>query len=208
MITPVQLQAIMPTAGGALIAKYCDPLNTMMALAGINTPLRVAHFLAQCGEETGDMHVVEECLNYSAARLIGVWPSLYDSATAAKYAHNPQMIANRSYGNRYGNGPESSGDGWTYRGRGFIQLTFQLNYKNYGLARHFDALTNPDVILTDPDRTVDTACWYWQARGCNQVADKDDVVQVTRMVNGGLLNLPARQTHLVAAKKALGLTVS
>ena len=207
MVTADQLRTIMPTATPAIIARYCEPLNTMMPLAGIDTPLRVAHFLAQCGEETGDMRVVEEGLNYSAARLMEVWPKLYDAATAARYAHNPQMIANRSYGNRYGNGPEASGDGWKYRGRGFIQLTFKGNYLDYAKARNcMEIVANPDLILTDPDRTVDTACHYWQVRGCNRFADADDIIGVTRMVNGGLLNLPARQTHLAAAKKALGLS--
>lgn len=198
----------MPTAGAALIAKYCDPLNAMMGLSGIDTPLRVAHFLAQCGEETGDMHAVEECLNYNAAGLMKTWPTLYPTLDIAnRYAHQVQAIANRSYCNRMGNGPESSGDGWKFRGRGFMQTTGHDNYLAYGKARNCAALViaNPDIIITDPNRTVDTACLFWQQHNCNVAADSGDIVRVTKIVNGGLLNLDRRQAHLANAKKALGL---
>lgn len=207
-ITSSQLSLIMPTATPELVAKYCEPLNTMMALSEINTPLRVAHFLAQCGEETGDMHAVEENLNYSTARLMQVWPHLYSRADlVAAYAHQPVKIANRSYGNRMGNGNEESGDGWKFRGRGFIQLTGHDNYLAYAKARNCVQLvmSNPDVIVSDPDRTVDTACFYWHKAGCNALSDTDDIVAVTKRVNGGLLNLDKRQAHLTAAKKAFGL---
>jgi putative chitinase len=164
----------------------------------INTPLRLAHFLAQCGHESGGFRATQENLNYSAKGLAGIFRKYFPTeAAAASYARNPQKIANKVYGNRMGNGPESSGDGYKFRGRGYIQLTGKENYTAFGKAIGEDILANPDVVASK--YALLSAAWFFSKNGLHKMADggaTDAVVtSITKRVNGGTIGLADRIKH-------------
>jgi len=164
----------------------------------INTPLRLAHFLAQCGHESGGFRVTQENLNYSAKGLAGIFKKYFPTeAAAASYARNPQKIANKVYANRMANGSEASGDGYKFRGRGYIQLTGRDNYTQFGKAIGEDIASNPDVVSSK--YALLSAAWFWSKNGLNKLADggaTDTVVtSITKRVNGGTIGLPDRIKH-------------
>ena len=164
----------------------------------INTPLRLAHFLSQCGHESGNFRVVNENLNYGAKGLLGLFKKYFPTPEKAKlYERKPEKIANLIYGGRMGNGPEASGDGWKHRGRGYIQLTGKDNYTAFGKAIGIDILANPDLVATK--YPLLSAAWYWNSRKINAVADQgatDAVVtKITKLVNGGTIGLADRIKH-------------
>lgn len=157
----------------------------------INTPLRLAHFLAQCHHESNGFRVVEENLNYRAAGLLRVFPKYFDLQTAEEYAHNNVAIASRVYANRMGNGDEASQDGWLYRGRGYIQLTGKDNYAAFNDQLPEDIIKNPDLVATQYPML--SAAWFWDHNKINAVIDNDaSVYDVTRKVNGGLNGIEDR----------------
>ena len=173
-------------------AKYCDKYN-------INTPLRLAHFLSQVNHESGDMKYIEENLNYSAKRLLQVFPKYFKTINGAnEYAYKPEKIANKIYTNRMGNGDGGSGDGWRYRGRGPIQLTGKNNYILFAnWVKNKDIINNPDLILKDNDLLVLTAFFYWDYRKINNIiidnANQYEICKkVTRSINGGYNGLDNR----------------
>jgi putative chitinase len=164
----------------------------------INTPLRLAHFLAQCGHESGGFRATQENLNYSAKGLNGIFKKYFPTeAAAAPYARNPQKIANKVYGNRMGNGPESSGEGYKFRGRGYIQLTGKENYTAFGKAIGEDIPSNPDVVASK--YALLSAAWFFSKNGLHKMADggaTDAVVtSITKRVNGGTIGLADRIKH-------------
>ena len=164
----------------------------------INTPLRLAHFLAQCGHESGGFRATQENLNYSAKGLNGIFRKYFPTeASAAAYARNPQKIANKVYGNRMGNGPESSGEGFKFRGRGYIQLTGKENYTAFGKAIGEDIPSNPDVVASK--YALLSAAWFFSKNGLHRMADEgasDAVVtKITKRVNGGTIGLADRIKH-------------
>jgi putative chitinase len=164
----------------------------------INTPLRLAHFLAQCGHESAGFKATSENLNYSAKGLNGIFKKYFPTeAAAAAYARNPQKIANKVYANRMANGDEASGDGYKFRGRGYIQLTGKANYTAFGKAIGEDILSNPDVV--SGKYSLLSAAWFWSNNGLNKLADggSTDVVvtSITKRVNGGTIGLPDRIKH-------------
>ncbi len=172
----------------------------------INTPLRVAHFLAQCGHESGGFKATQENLNYSADGLRKIFGKYFaDDATAAAYARQPQKIAARIYGNRMGNGDEASGEGWKYHGRGYIQLTGKDNYTAFSKAAGADCVNDPDSVATT--YALLSAAWFWQTRSLNAAADKGAdiavVTEITKKVNGGTLGLDDRAARFVALYKLL-----
>lgn len=167
-----------------LSAKY----QTIFNRFNINTELRLAHFFGQLKHES-NLKPIEENLRYTAQRLLQVFPKYFTLATAKQYAMNPQAIANKVYANRMGNGPEASGDGYRFRGRGFIQLTGKHNYA--ALTRwananglNVDYVENPSLLLTEADALI-SALWYWDVNRINRYADKDDIMAVSRLVNLG-----------------------
>lgn len=170
---------------------------------GIDTPLRLAHWLAQLGAESS-FRPVEENLNYrSPERLCQVWSTRFRSvAEALPYTGQPKALANRVYSDRMGNGDEASGDGWKYRGRGLIQLTGRSNYHKFSVASGIPVEDDPDLLL-QPDVSAATAGWYWKANGINGKADRDDLEAVTRAVNGGLHGLVLRRHWLERLKPLL-----
>jgi putative chitinase len=164
----------------------------------INTPLRLAHFLAQCGHESGGFRVTQENLNYSAKGLAGIFRKYFPSeAAAAPYARQPQKIANKVYANRMANGSEASGDGYKFRGRGYIQLTGRDNYTQFGKAIGEDIASNPDIVASK--YSLLSAAWFWSKNGLNKLADvgatDSTVTSITKRVNGGTIGLPDRIKH-------------
>jgi len=165
---------------------------------GIDTPLRLAHFLAQCGHESGGFKATQENLNYSASGLRGIFSKYFKEAgLAEQYQRNPQKIASRVYGGRMGNGPESTGEGFKFRGRGYIQLTGKDNYTAFGKAINEDMTANPDKVATH--YPLLSAAWFFSKNGLHKLADggaTDAVVtQITKRVNGGTIGLPDRIKH-------------
>jgi putative chitinase len=164
----------------------------------INTPLRLAHFLAQCGHESGGFRATQENLNYSAKGLAGIFKKYFPTeASAAPYARNPQKIASKVYGGRMGNGPESTGEGYKFRGRGYIQLTGKENYTAFGKSIGEDMVANPDKVASQ--YALLSAAWFFSKNGLHKMADEgasDTVVtKITKRVNGGTIGLPDRIKH-------------
>lgn len=158
---------------------------------GINTPLKLAHFLSQCGHESGGFKVVNENLNYSADGLKKIFGKYFPDNLSESYARNPQKIANKIYANRMGNGDENSGDGYKFRGAGFIQLTGKDNYTAFGKAIGQDLIANPDLVATK--YPLLSAAWFFQ-RCLPKCTDASDaaVTAVTKCVNGGSIGLELR----------------
>lgn len=177
MITPALIVAIAPHLGAAA-NRWADAFEAWLPEFEINTPARQRFFLAQAAHESAGFTRLEENLDYTAARLVQVFPKHFTPFEAADYAHKPVKIANRVYAGRGGNGDEASGDGWLFRGGGLFQLTFRANYANASRALYHDELAllrNPDLIRTDPDHAIATAVWYWISNDLNRFADANDL---------------------------------
>lgn len=164
----------------------------------LNTPLRLAHFLAQAGHESGGFKAVNENLNYGAKGLLGIFKKYFPTEEKAKlYERKPEKIANLVYGARMGNGPEASGEGWKFRGRGYIQLTGKDNYKAFDSVVAESIIDNPDLVATK--YPLLSAAWFFHKNGLHKIADQgatDAVVtSVTKRVNGGTIGLPDRIKH-------------
>ena len=164
----------------------------------INTPLRLAHFLAQCGHESGGFRLVKENLNYSAKGLMGIFKKYFPTEALAKvYERKPEKIANKVYSSRMGNGDEVSGDGAKYCGRGFIQLTGKTNYQAFFKSIGADVNTDPTLVATQ--YPLASAAWFFNKNGLHKIADggaTDAVVtSITKRVNGGTIGLPDRIKH-------------
>jgi putative chitinase len=164
----------------------------------INTPLRLAHFLAQCGHESGGFRLTQENLNYSAKGLMGIFKKYFPTeAIANAYQRNPQKIANKVYSSRMGNGDEASGDGYKFRGRGYIQLTGKDNYTAFGKSIGEDICANPDKVASQ--YALLSAAWFFSKNGLHKMADggaTDAVVtSITKRVNGGTIGLADRIKH-------------
>jgi putative chitinase len=164
----------------------------------INTPLRLAHFLAQCGHESGGFKATQENLNYSAKGLNGIFKKYFPTLESAlPYERKPEKIASKVYGGRMGNGPESTGEGYKFRGRGYIQLTGKENYTAFGKSIGEDMTVNPDVVASK--YALLSAAWFFSKNGLHKIADEgasDTVVtKITKRVNGGTIGLPDRIKH-------------
>lgn len=189
--------------GGIAIGMGCV---AYFPAAQINTPLRIAHFIAQTATETGGFGTLEENLNYSAARMMKIWPSRFPTLDATKgYVNNPVALGNKVYGGRLGNGNVASGDGYRYRGRGLIQLTGRDNYKARQNETGMPLLTQPE-LASDPTSSVQMACLFWTARAINPLADADNVEKVRKAVNGGTHGIENTVIYLARAKKLFGLS--
>jgi putative chitinase len=170
----------------------------------IDTPQRLAAFLAQCAHESGGFVFLKENLNYKAASLRKVFPKYFpDDAIAAAYANKGEMIANRVYGNRMGNGDEASGDGFRYCGRGLIQLTGKNNYESFADSIETPVEEIPEYLATF-EGAVQSACWFWETNNLNQWADKGDILTLTKRINGGTIGLEDRKKHYEHALHVLG----
>lgn len=181
-------------------------LNKVLTEYNINrSPRRFTHFMAQLAHESGHFRYREENLNYSAEGLWAVFRKYFDDLDHAKsYERQPEKIANRVYADRMGNGDEASGDGYHYRGRGFIQLTGRDNYKQIGDRLNLDLENNPDLVSSDIETTLRVAADFWDSRGLNRFADKDDIYAITKRINGGYNGLADRKKLHAQARAIWG----
>jgi putative chitinase len=191
-------------AGQPAIEKYLSYLNTGLHSYSITTRLEIAHLLSQIAHESQRFARVEENLNYSASGLIATFPRRVSPDQAQRLARKPEAIANHVYSNRFGNGPN---EGWRFRGRGLKQITFRDNYRAYGKSLRErvipgDPVENPDLLF-DPFYAVDSALWFWSTNGCSVPARADDLIRVTRIINGGTNGMDDRRLLLERAKKSL-----
>jgi predicted chitinase len=231
LITRKVLKAAEPDAKDDYLDTLLDGMNKYAKAYKIDTPLRVAHFLAQISHES-HLKVIEEGGSYSGTRMREIFgckggQKRYDKAKdectlgrlrdklwtdEATYAHNPKNLLSYVYADRFGNGAESTGDGYTYRGRGMMQLTFKSNYAAFTKAHNAhnpgdkrDFVSTPDLLAKEMEFAVESAFFYWDSRSLNAVADTDDIAKVTAKVNGGSIGLPDRTARLARIKKALGI---
>lgn len=202
-----ELMAIMPRADAD---KWLRPLSLAMQEFSINSPQRMAAFLAQIAHESRELNRLEENLNYSAKRLCQVWPRRFPTLAAAEpYANNPEKLANRVYAGRLGNGDEKSGDGWRFRGRGLIQLTGRSNYAACRRALGVDLIKSP-YRLVEPGTAARSAAWFWSSRGLNELADhrpgdddEADFRRIGTIINGGTIGMAERAKYWAAARQVL-----
>jgi len=196
-----QLQQLIPQ--NQHVEHWHEALSKILPDYEIHTPERVAAFLAQTAHESGGYTAIKENLNYKAESLCRVWPRYFNPSNANEYAHQPEKIANRAYANRMGNGPEESGDGWKFCGRGLIQLTGKDNYTRYAQATE-QTLDEASEHLSTFEGCVQSAAWFWEANNLNQYADSGDILTMTKRINGGTLGLEDRQKHYTHALHVLG----
>ena len=193
MLTLHQLEEILP--GNQNIAEWHQALCDILPDYEINTTHRIAAFLAQCAHESNNFKAIKENLNYRPASLLKVFPKYFKTAQQAEqYAHNQEMIANRVYADRMGNGNEESGDGFKYCGRGLIQLTGHDNYQAFADSMEGSIDELPEYLATF-EGAVQSACWFWETNNLNVLADAQDILALTKRINGGTIGLEDRIKH-------------
>ena len=186
------------------IDQWYEALDQLLDDYEINTPLRVSHFIAQCAHESGNFVFVKENLNYKAASLRKIFSKYFPTdELAAQYANKPERIANRIYANRMGNGPEESGDGFRYCGRGLIQLTGKDNYTFFAGSLGISVEEASEYLQTF-EGAAQSACFFWEQNKLNRFADANDVKGLTRAINGGFIGLEDRIKHTEHALHILG----
>lgn len=201
-ITHEQMQQIIP--GNQYAAQWCDALNEILPDYNINTPNRIAGFLAQCAHESAGFTALIENLNYRKESLQRVFGKYFaNDAIAEQYAHKQEAIANRVYANRMGNGNEASGDGFRYCGRGLLQVTGHDNYQAFADSIEMDIAAVPEYLATF-EGAVQGSCWFWETNNLNQYADSNDIVTMTKRINGGDNGLADRKKHYEHALKVFG----
>jgi putative chitinase len=199
-----QLKQVVPN--NPYIDHWYEALCQILPDYDINTKPRVAAFLAQCAHESGGFRAIKENLNYRPQTLVTLFKKYFDLPTATHYCSLPnkqEAIANRIYANRMGNGPEDSGDGFRYCGRGLIQLTGKDNYTRYAQSTE-QTVEEASEHLTTFEGCVQSAAWFWEANNLNQWADKGDILTLTKRINGGTIGLDDRIKHYNHALHVLG----
>ena len=201
-LTKEQLKQLLPK--NPYIDQWHKALSQLLPDYEINTPQRIAAFIAQCAHESGGFIFLTENLNYKAESLVKVFPKYFKDITTAKaYEKKPEKIANKIYANRMGNGDELSGDGWKYRGRGLIQLTGKTNYSWF--AASLDITPDEAAEYTQTfEGAAQSACWFWETNKLNNEADKGDILTMTKKINGGTIGLEDRKKHYEHALHVLG----
>jgi putative chitinase len=204
MVTKAQYKSLFPLASGAHIEACAANSAALFASYGIDkNSFRRDFFLAQIGHESGGLSIERENLNYSAPRLMVVWPRRFPTlASAQPYAGNPQKLANFVYSGRNGNGPEASGDGFLFRGRGYMQLTGREGYREAGNRAGLDLVGSPDKVFA-PEHALNVALAFWKWKGANAVCDGGDFKAVTKIVNGGTIGMPEREAWLDKVRRVL-----
>jgi putative chitinase len=204
-LTLEQLKQLLPK--NPYVEHWHRALSQLLPDYEINSPKRIAAFIAQCSHESAGFTALKENLNYKAATLRKIFPKYFpDDATANAYANRPdkqQAIANRVYGNRMGNGPEESGDGFRYCGRGLIQLTGKQNYTWFAASLGIPVEEASEYLQTF-EGAAQSACWFWETNKLNQWADTGDMVTLTKRINGGTIGLDDRIKHYEHALHVLG----
>ena len=204
MLTAEQFKELFPNCKDP--DGWVDAMNEVFPKYEINTPERIASFVAQCGHESGGWRTFSENLNYSAKSLDAVFGKYFKRAgrDAEEYARQPERIANVVYANRMDNGDTDSGDGYRYRGRGPIQLTGKANYSAFSADMDVDAVGEPDMVSEDKEVALMSAIWYWNKNGLNRYADSGDIKTMTKRINGGYIGLEDRIHHWKNALEMLG----
>lgn len=209
-ILQAQLAAFLPRLTNVDV--WIAALNPAMDRFEINSPARMAAFLAQAAHESTEFRGLVENLNYSAIGLTKTFERFFPTLEAAQpYARQPEKIANYVYAKRLGNGDTASGDGWRYRGRGILQITGRGNYRDCGAVLTLPLEAQPELLAT-PDAAALAAAQFWQSRGLNHLADDEnddndeaDFVRITKIINGGTNGLKERRDYWARAKAALGI---
>ena len=202
-LTVSQLKEMVP--GIPYADHWVEALNQLLPDYEINTPKRVAAFVAQCAHESGGFKFLSENLNYKAESLMKIFAKYFsDMATAKAYEKQPAKIANKIYANRMGNGDEASGDGFKYRGRGLIQLTGKTNYTWFAASLEISPEEAAEYTQTF-EGAAQSACWFWETNKLNNEADKGDIKTMTRKINGGFIGLDDRIKHYNHALHVLGV---
>jgi len=202
ILTQAQLAQMIP--GNAYVAEWYEALEQLLPDYDINTPQRVAAFIAQCAHESGGFTAIKENLNYRAATLRKVFPKYFPNDDIANaYAGKPEMIANRVYGGRMGNGDEHSGDGYRYCGRGLIQLTGHDNYQAFADSLEMAVTDVPEYLATF-EGAAQSACWFWEKNNLNTFADTGDIVTITKRINGGTIGIDDRTARYHRALEIMG----
>lgn len=188
-----QLREIIPK--NPYLTYWHNALQQLLPDYGIDTPHRLAAFLAQCAHESGNFVFIKENLNYKWQSLRKVFPKYFpNDQIAQQYEKQPEKIANRVYANRMGNGPEDSGDGWRFCGRGLIQVTGRDNYSWFAASLDISPEEASEYMETF-EGAAQSACWFWETNNLNQWADRGDIVTLTKRINGGVIGLEDRQKH-------------
>ena len=200
-ITKEQLSQLIPK--NPYLDQWYEALSVLLPDYEINTPNRIAAFIAQCAHESANFTALHENLNYRSETLSKVWPKKFPASVADQYAHKPEAIANLAYASRMGNGNEASGDGWRYCGRGLIQLTGKDNYTAFADSIGITPEEVSDYVQTF-EGAAQSACWFWESNNLNQYADSGDIETMTKRINGGTLGLEDRKKHYEHAKHILG----
>jgi putative chitinase len=186
--------------------EWYDLLVELLPNYDINNTLRLSHFLAQVSHESGDFLKLKENMNYSAEGLSKTFPKRFPSAKSALHLHRqPEKIANAIYCNRMGNGAENSGDGWKYIGRGLIHITGKSNYIDCskGIFGDERLVTHPEILSDDKRYALMSACWFWIKSKLNDLADDDDIVNITKKINGGVNGIDDRKKRYEKIKNLL-----
>lgn len=205
LLTTEQLAQMIP--GNPYVADWHEALEQLLPDYEIDTPKRIAAFVAQCAHESGNFKVLKENLNYRSATLLKLFPKYFPTqALADAYANMPnkqEAIANRIYASRMGNGDEQSGDGFRYCGRGLIQLTGKNNYQAFAESIETPVEDIPAYLATF-EGAAQSACWFWETNNLNRFADVGDIKGLTRAINGGYIGLEDRIKHYEHALHILG----
>ena len=205
-LTKQQLKQLLPK--NPYIDHWHEALAQLLPDYDINTPQRIAAFVAQCAHESGEFMKIKENLNYKAASLRALFSKYFpNDELAMAYASKPnkqEAIANRIYASRMGNGDEKSGDGYRYCGRGLIQLTGKSNYQNFADSLEMDVEDVPEYLATF-EGAAQSACWFWESNNLNRFADKGDIKGLTKAINGGYIGLEDRIKHYEHALHVLGV---
>ena len=202
-LTQEQLKQLLPR--NPFLDHWFSALSRCLPDYEINTPQRVAAFIAQCAHESGEFKALKENLNYRAVTLTKVFPKYFPTMEIAKqYEHKQEAIANRAYANRMGNGSEASGDGFRYCGRGLIQLTGKNNYQAFAQSIETAVEEVPEFLGTF-EGAVQSACWFWETNRLNQYADSGDILTMTKRINGGTIGLEDRIKHYEHALHVFGI---
>ena len=209
-LTISQLRQLLPK--NKYVEHWHHALSVLLPDYDINTPRRVAAFIAQCAHESGGFSVLQENLNYKPQALRRLFSKYFpDDAIAGQFFAKPnkqEAIANRIYANRMGNGDESSGDGYRFRGRGLIQLTGRSNYQNFADSIEVDGrplkIDEVPAYLETFEGAAQSACWFWETNNLNKWADDGDILTLTKRINGGTIGLEDRKKHYEHALHVLG----
>jgi len=206
VLTKAQLLRAIPDLYKPALDAFVASYNQFAIPFGITTPLRACHYLSQVCWEAQYLKHTEENLNYSAEGLLKTFPRYFNAQTAKEYARQPERIANRVYANRMGNKSEESGDGWKYKGRGFIMLTGFENYSKFNKSDVCteDVITHPEKVAKFPLNQI-SSMWFWETHNLNALADRDDCEAITRVINGGLSHYADRAFLLRRFKKEWGI---